>query len=193
MKRSTASGLAAATIAATLLAGGANAHEGHDHAEAPPPNIELAPRASAQTADFELVAVREDGRLLVYLDRFGSNEPVADAQVEIDDGAATTAATQVAPGVYALSGVRFAAPGAHPLTISVQSANTADLLVTTLEVPAPAPTQGVAAFGLAASATDWLAATPAAWWAAPAAIALAGVGLFVARRRGRVGGRAARD
>ena len=193
MKRSTASVLAAATLAATLLAGRAHAHEGHDHAEAPPPSIEMAPRASAQTADFELVAVLEDGKLLVYVDRFGSNEPVADAQVEIDDGAASTAAAQIAPGVYALSGERFAAPGAHPLTVSVQSGNTADLLVATLEVPAPAPTRGAAVSGPASSATAWLTATPAAWWAAPAAVALAGVGLFVARRRGRVGDPAARD
>lgn len=193
MKRSTASVLAAATLAATLFADRANAHEGHDHVEAPPPGIELAPRASAQTADFELVAVLEDGRLLVYLDRFGSNEPVADAQVEIDDGAATTAAAPVAPGVYALPGESFSAPGAHPLTISVQSGNTADLLLATLEVPAPAPAQAAAESGLARSATAWLAATPVAWWAAGAAIALAGVGLFVARRRSRVGGRAASD
>lgn len=193
MKRSTSLVLAAAILAATMLADRAHAHEGHDHAEAPPPSIEMAPRASAQTADFELVAVLENGKLLVYLDRFGSNEPVADAQVEIDDGAATTAAAQIAPGVYALPGERFAAPGAHPLTVSVQSGNTADLLVATLEVPAPAPTQGAAAAGLAASATDWLAANPAAWWAAPAAIGLAGVGLFVARRRGRAGDRAAPD
>jgi len=193
LKRSTASALAAATLAATLLAGRAHAHEGHDHAGAPPPSIELAPRASAQTEDFELVAVLEDGRLLVYLDRFGSNEPVADAQVEVDDGAAATAAAQVAPGVYALPGERFAAPGAYPLTVSVQAGSTADLLLATLEVSAPPPTQRAAASGLAASATDWLAANTATWWAAPAAIGLAGVGLFVARRRGRASDQAARD
>lgn len=126
------------------LPGTALAHEGHDHADAPVPSVAVAPRAIALTDDFELVAALEDGQLTIYLDRFATNEPVADAQVEVDEGAGAIAAPQIAPGVYRVPGARSAAPGSHALTVSVQAGDVSDLLLVTLDVPAasgslPAP------------------------------------------------------
>jgi cobalt-zinc-cadmium efflux system membrane fusion protein len=56
-----------------------------DHGAPPPPFSQSgAPRAVAATEDFEVVAVLEGKQLVVYVDRFASNEPVAKAKVEIE-------------------------------------------------------------------------------------------------------------
>ena len=78
-------------IAAALLAGvalSASAHGGEDHGEAAAPVIgtAMAPRASAQTEDFELVAVLTGQTLTFTLDRFATNAPVLDALVEVESG-----------------------------------------------------------------------------------------------------------
>jgi hypothetical protein len=43
-------------------------------------------RAVAATEEFEVVAVLEGKNLVVYVDRFASNEPVAKARVEVEGG-----------------------------------------------------------------------------------------------------------
>lgn len=68
----------------------AMAHGGEDHGESKP--AVAAPtttqmRTGTASADFELVAVVEDSKLMLYLDHFASNEPVADAKLEIESGA----------------------------------------------------------------------------------------------------------
>ena len=124
-----------------LAAATAWAHEGHDHGPAVPEiRVEAAPRATAESEEFELVAVLEGGKLRLYLDRYASNEPVAGAGIEVESGAFKGLAREVAPGVYTLPGEAFAKPGKHPLTIGVQAGESADLLAATLEVPQPATT-----------------------------------------------------
>jgi hypothetical protein len=150
------------------------AHEGEDHgAQATPASVgEIAPRATAQTEEFELVAVLEGGQLSLSLDRFATNEPVADAQVEVESGAFRAVATQVAPGLYALSGDSFTHPGRYPLLIEVEVGDSADLLTTTLAV--------------AAATTDVTPAPPWrewALWGGPVALLLAVTGLVAMRRR----------
>lgn len=117
------------------------AHEGHDHGPAVPEiRVEAAPRATAESEEFELVAVLEGGKLQLYLDRYASNEPVSGAGIEVESGAFKRLAKAVAPGVYTLPGEAFAKPGKHPLTIGVQTGESADLLAATLDVPQPATT-----------------------------------------------------
>jgi len=73
----------AAAIAFQAWAGG-DASDGHTHgapAPAAAPIIAGAPRAVAATEDFEVVAILEGKQLVVYVDRFASNEPVAKAKV----------------------------------------------------------------------------------------------------------------
>ena len=61
-------------------------HEGHDHGPAPAPLAKkVAPRAEASSEAFEIVAVARGGDLVVYLDRFASNEPVEGASIEIEN------------------------------------------------------------------------------------------------------------
>lgn len=161
-------------IAALLLAAQAWSHGGEDHSHDAAPALaqDAAPRAVAQTEDFELVAVLAGGRLTVYLDRYADNAPIADAEIELESGAAKAVAVQMAPGVYALPGDPFARPGKHPLTFSVQAGDTADLLTATLELAAPV--------ALAAHETGWRAWT---LWGAAGSLLLASVGLVAVRRK----------
>lgn len=164
---------AATIIALTVLALSARAHGGEDHGDeaAPPPAVaEAGPRTIAASEDFELVALPQGGRVLIYLDRFATNEPVANAEVEIESGAFKAVATRLAPGVYAVAGDAFKAPGRHPLTISIQAGAVSDLLSATLDVAPPAA-------GEAPPARAWpreagLAATPLALLALITAIAI---------------------
>ncbi|PWC47885.1 hypothetical protein TSA6c_15355 [Azospirillum sp. TSA6c] len=136
--------LAAASIAASLAAPVALptlAHEGHEHGDAPKPVVATAtPTMETSSSDFELVAVVQGKTLLVYLDRFATNEPVTGATVEVSaDGDAVTA-TPVSgeEGVYRLDAAWMSKPGSHEVTVSVTAVDAADLLIGTLEVPASA-------------------------------------------------------
>lgn len=167
-------------IAAALFALTAWSHGGEDHshdAAAPAMAKDIAPRATTQTEDFELVAVLADGKLMLFLDRFASNEPVADAEIEVESGTFKAVAAQLAPGIYALPGGAFANPGKYPLSISVQAGDTADLLSATLDLAQPP-----AGVEHAAGWDKW--ATRVAWGAS-GVLLLAGAGLVAVRRRHR--------
>lgn len=127
-------------MAMAFFASSAWAHgsEDHSHEIAPAMVGDVAPRAAAQSEAFELVAVLADGKLTLYLDRYVDNAPVPDAEVEVESGAFKAVAAQVAPGVYSVPGQVFAQPGKHPLTISVQAADAADLLIAALDLALPA-------------------------------------------------------
>jgi hypothetical protein len=169
-------------LLAAFAAVSAQAHGGEDHgaeaASPPPPQAGQAPRASAQTEEFELVAVLDRGGapppvLTLYLDRYGTNQPVADATVEVESGAFKATARPAAPGVYTVPGVAFAAPGRHPLTVSVQTADSADLLDATLQTEATAAVAAAAGPGV-----------PRWAWALPLAALLAAAAYAWTRRRG---------
>jgi hypothetical protein len=149
------------------------AHEGEDHGQGKAPIAQsLMPRAEAASADFELLAVLEADRLLVYLDRYASNEPVTKASVEVEGAGLDAKATETGPGVYAVALPRPLPSGSHAFTFTLQAGDAADLLSAKLEL-APLP---------AAAAT---AAAPRWWpWAAGAgALAAAGFGAAAWRRR----------
>ncbi|MBK6973303.1 MAG: LPXTG cell wall anchor domain-containing protein [Sterolibacteriaceae bacterium] len=168
--------LAVATVLFGASSSTALAHGGEDHGgEAThSPTVATAPRASAQTEEFELVAVLEGKELTITLDRFATNEPVADAQIEVDSGALKAVATQIAPGVYSIPGDGFAAPGKYPLAISVVAGESADLLTAMLDL-AP-PVTGVEHSHVT---SGW------GIWGAAGALLLAGGGLLAMRRRHR--------
>lgn len=130
MRRST-------SLALILLTAPALAHEGHDHGPPlPGPTMEiLAPRAGAESADFELVAVLEDGRLLVYLDEFATNAPIENATLELESGSFQAEALHLGQGAYEIPPGPLAEPGRHELLFTVQTPSAADLLPASLEVP----------------------------------------------------------
>jgi len=157
-----------------LAHAGGDSSDGHSHGEAATPamTVDGAPRASAQTDEFELVAVLERRKLTLYLDRFATNEPVADAKIEVESGVIKAVATQIAPGVYSLPGEAFASPGKYPLAISVQAGDSGDLLTVTLDLP-----QAVAGAAPVDSWSNW------AVGGAAGALLLAGAALVAVRRR----------
>ncbi|MBB3934642.1 Multidrug efflux pump subunit AcrA (membrane-fusion protein) [Aureimonas phyllosphaerae] len=133
--------LTAAVMAVMALAAPSSAHEGHDHGGPPPPtaSAQAAPRAEAQSALFEFVAVARGNALEIHLDRFDTNEPVVGATIEIDTpaGPATAAADR---DLYRLEADWVRQPGAHDLIATVTSGTDVDFLTTTLTIPeAPAP------------------------------------------------------
>lgn len=121
------------TLAQSVLA-----HEGEDHGAPPPlPAQGLAPRASAATEAFEVVAVLEAKTLLLYLDHFATNAPISNAKVEIEGAGLKGFLQASGAGTYVLNVARAIPPGKHPLTITIDAADTADLLTATLEIPQP--------------------------------------------------------
>lgn len=135
----------------------------------------IAPRAYAQTPDFELVAQLHGGTLTLTVDRFATNEPVADAQIEVESGTALKAlAQQTAPGVYTVQADALATPGRYPLSVSVQAGDVADLLSATLDVAPPSTVLAHTHNG-----GEWTS------WGLSAAVLSAGLALLVVRRAKR--------
>jgi membrane fusion protein, heavy metal efflux system len=126
-----------ATTLSVLSATEGYAHEGHDHGPPlpAPPTATLAPRVSAESADFELVAVLEEGRLTVYLDDFTTNRPIEDAELEVESGPWQGKAVHEGDGVYRLDPGPLAEPGRHDLIFAIELPTAADLLLGTLVVP----------------------------------------------------------
>jgi hypothetical protein len=169
--------IAALFISAPLSA---FAHGDEDHgAPAPAVSRSIAPRAVASSEEFEAVAVVEGKKLMLYLDRFSSNAPVTGARVEIEGGGLQGAATETAPGVYAMDAASIA-PAKHPLTISIEAGDSADLLLATLDVAPPPPTGLVHAHGW----SEWVV-----WGSAGVLGLVAGTLLVIRRRKQSKGGK----
>ncbi len=129
--------IAAALGAAALIAlsDHSRAHEGHDHgSEAKPAQADAAPRGGAVSDKFEVVAIVQGGDLVVYLDRFATNEPVRDAKVEIEtpDGPVAAAALD---DVYRIKAAWIGKPGHYDLIVTVTAGNDTDVLPITIDVP----------------------------------------------------------
>lgn len=153
------------------------AHGDEDHSEPNPvvaavPMAAQGPHAEAQTDAFELVATLAQNRLVLHIDRFDTNEPVVGAQVEVDTGGVQAKATPASPGVYWIAQGTLGQQGKHPLTITIETEDTADLLSATLEVPAApvAATTGP-------TTERWMA------WGLGGTLLLSGAGLVALRRR----------
>ncbi|MFP5383395.1 MAG: hypothetical protein ACLGHG_04935 [Gammaproteobacteria bacterium] len=161
------------SIAAALLLAfhAAQAHEGHDHgADAPssPVGATHSPRTSTASDRLEAVVVLSGTQLLVHLDDYASNAPVAGAAVDVVVGNREATAAQRAPGEYVVDagalGIVPAEPARHALTLVVTTADYADLLAATLDVTATLPAENEARV-----------AGAVAWWAVPVLLLLGGI------------------
>jgi hypothetical protein len=77
--------LIAALVLLAIASRHAMAHEGHDHgAEAKSVALSALLRAEASSDTFELVAVARSDEIIIYLDRFVTNEPMPDANVLVE-------------------------------------------------------------------------------------------------------------
>ncbi|MCZ8310011.1 MAG: efflux RND transporter periplasmic adaptor subunit [Magnetospirillum sp.] len=119
------------------------AHEGHDHGAPPPPvSLTIAPRADASSADFELVAIARGPNLRIYLDTFRGNEPIHDAEIELDGPAGTIKASATPDGAYMVDAPWLARPGSYDIAFTVQAKDTIEVLTATLAIPEPPARQG---------------------------------------------------
>ena len=122
--------------ALSLGSGFALAHEGHDDAPTlRAPATGLAPRVAAVSPDIELLAELRQDTLLIYLDRFATNEPLNGATIEVEEGPNRATATPAGDGLYQASAPWLARPGSHALVFTVHAKDLDDLLNATLEVP----------------------------------------------------------
>lgn len=122
-----------------LLSGLAAAHEGEDHGAAPRSiAADLNPRAVATSDSFELVAVPRRGELLIYLDRFDTNEPVEGAVIEVETPTGPRTAAARPGAAYRVPAEWARRPGRYDLIFTVTADATVDVLTGTLAMPEPA-------------------------------------------------------
>jgi RND family efflux transporter MFP subunit len=175
-----ATAFAAAVVIGALAVPGL-AHEGHDHgAQSAATPVHALPRGEASSAAFELVAVAQGAELVLYLDRFATNEPVVDAAVEVETpaGPATAAASD---GAYRLNAPWLAKPGHVDLIVTVTAGTQTDVLPVSIDIPERAAANGETNGALARARSLLQPAT-----AVPAGIGfLAGIVLMSLRRRPR--------
>jgi membrane fusion protein, heavy metal efflux system len=120
-----------------LAAPAALAHDGHDHGAPPTPiSTTIAPRIDSSSDVFELIGVLRGGKLTLFVDRFITNEPVTDAQVEVETPAGTLKAARNPDGTFAVD-AGWAKPGqTHDLIVTVTAGADVDVLTGQLKVPA---------------------------------------------------------
>jgi hypothetical protein len=97
------------------------------------------PRMEAKSEAFELVARLGGGELSILIDRFETNEPVLNAQVEVESGKLKAVAKFHADqGDYAVDDAALLSvlgqPGAHPIVVTLLAGKESDLLEGTLQV-----------------------------------------------------------
>ncbi len=129
-------GLFAALLSITFT-GTAFSHTGHPHGdEAPPVSVQTAPRATAASPLFELVAVASGTALVVYLDRFETNAPVIGATVDVETPTGPARAVQDGE-LYVLETPWAAKPGTYELLFTIAAETDIDFLTATLTIPEP--------------------------------------------------------
>jgi hypothetical protein len=120
---------------------GAHGPDG-EHLDGPaagPAGSDSTPRMEAKSELFELVARLGGGELSILIDRFETNEPVLNAQVEVESGKLKAAAKFHADqGDYAVDDAALLGalgqPGAHPIVVTLIAGKESDLLEGTLHV-----------------------------------------------------------
>lgn len=120
------------------------AHGDEPHGDAPHPVAAAqagSPHFEAATDLFELVARLEGGALTVFINRFETNEPVLQAQVELETGPLKALAFYRGDlGSYEVRNPAFlkalGQPGTHPVVVTVTAGDEADLLEGRLQVAA---------------------------------------------------------
>ncbi|HYX83105.1 MAG TPA: efflux RND transporter periplasmic adaptor subunit, partial [Gemmatimonadales bacterium] len=137
------------------------AHEGHENDDATRSALSSStyPRVTAHSELYELVGIVRGERLSIYLDRFATNEPVADAKVKV--AIADAEPVDAAPaekGVYTISLPRSARTGSVEIVFSVTASSGDDLLVGALTLPSD--TGSSAASSTEPSASTWISSIP---------------------------------
>lgn len=169
--------VAALALAVLPALAGPGAHgPGGEHLDAPVTAAAAGsqPRVEASSDLFELVGQLYAGELSLLIDRFETNEPVLEAQVEVESGGLKAIAKFHADhGDYAVDDTRLLAllrqPGEHALVFTIVKGQESDLLDGTLS-PAAATALvdghdvGLGAGGWVAVVIGMVALAAAAVW-----------------------------
>jgi hypothetical protein len=152
------SGLRIAALALLFGIGFAHAHEGHDHAgQAAPAPAHVLPRGESASPVFQTVVVARAGELTIYLDRFATNEPVADAAIEVETPDGPAPALPRPDGSYGLKAPWLPKAGHVDIALSVTAGNDVDVLSISLDIPDTSAKDAGARGGLeSASNAVWL-------------------------------------
>ena len=130
-------GLVAIFLIAFALAPPVWAAGDHSHDAPAAASGATSPRISSHSDLFELVGVVENSEMTIYLDRYASNEPVTDATIEVEAGAAKGMATAQADGSYSFRHELLGQPGALSVSFVVAAGKDTDLLAGDLVIPDP--------------------------------------------------------
>jgi hypothetical protein len=158
-----------------------------EHLDGPVQNAgaaQTAPRFEAQSDTFELVARLQGGELSLLINRYASNEPVLNAEVEVEAGGRKAKAPFHADlGDYAVEDKAMldalAVPGDHAVVVTILAGADTDLLDGTLVTPADSAAHETDHHGMPGLfARAWLG------WPALALVLLIGV-VMVRRRKSR--------
>lgn len=152
-------------------------HGDEDHGEGAatplPAAVASGPRLDLSTPDFALFGVAEKDRLIVWLDRYATNEPVLNAKIDAESTGRKIELKLTAGGSYEGTADWLATPGKHELIFTVQTEDASDLLIGALEVPSPAMEE---APGLRLPGTAWI-------WSGSGALLIAATALLLRRSR----------
>jgi membrane fusion protein, heavy metal efflux system len=127
-------------LVACATTAGVRAHEGHDlEAVAAPGGFRSQPRLAVGSETYELVAVLEGQRLIIYLDRFEDNSPVTDARITVSINDDTVPAEATAEGSYSVISKAFEHGGLFEFVFDIKAPEGDDLLIGKLSLPAVVP------------------------------------------------------
>jgi hypothetical protein len=107
------------------------------------------PMVERATELYELVAELHPDRLLIFIDRYASNEPVVSGTLAIDiDGDKSAAQFDASSGGFTLTDpqrlAKLTRPGSHTLLFTLVEGDNFDLIDAVLNVPGHAPQGGAA-------------------------------------------------
>ena len=128
---STVQGLLAINFLMFGLWSGAIAHEGHSHDKETklPIVVNAFPTLTAVSENYELVGIVQSGQMTVFLDRFESNAPVVDAELEFDVAGTVVKAARNPDGTYLVNLPKsLNLKNSIPVTVTVLASSGADLL-----------------------------------------------------------------
>ena len=128
---STVQGLLAISFLMFGLWSSAYAHDGHSHDKEtkPPIVVNTFPTLTAVSENYELVGIVQSGQMTVFLDRFESNAPVVDAELEFDIAGTVVKAVRNPDGTYLVNLPKsLNLKNSIPVTVTVLASSGADLL-----------------------------------------------------------------
>lgn len=111
----------------------AYAGPGHDHGdEAPTATGSASPRVSTHSDLFELVGIVKQNKMTIYLDQFGTNEPISKADIEIeiatDKAPIKVKAVAETDGTFSVTNDILEKAGSYALSFTVSAGKDTDLL-----------------------------------------------------------------